>query len=170
VKSFRADSYKSANGAVVLWKLLSESPDNSVSHYYDQTFTTLQISLKSGPDKNSRLSGLQLADKKVAEVMAMYGRVVSSGKGSKFFQSDPLFIASKKMAKHYYCRVENRQKCNNRRISEIIFLQKPHYIERINYITISSVVPAQDQVTCLSTQGKELDKYFDTVDKVGQVQ
>jgi inosine-uridine nucleoside N-ribohydrolase len=86
----RLKSYNNATDAVELYrKLLNESPDSSVVIITIGHLTTLQGFLKSGPDKVSRLSGLQLADKKVAKWLCM-GGLFPSGKEANFFRPDPV--------------------------------------------------------------------------------
>ena len=49
----------------------------------------MQNLLKSGPDKNSALPGVQLAEKKVSKWLCM-GGLFSAGKEANFFRPDPL--------------------------------------------------------------------------------
>ncbi len=86
----RLKSYKKAADAVFLYrKMLSHSPDSSVVIVTIGHLTSLQNLLKSGPDKNSSLTGLKLVEKKVSKWLCM-GGLFPAGKEANFFNPDPL--------------------------------------------------------------------------------
>jgi inosine-uridine nucleoside N-ribohydrolase len=86
----RLRSHEKATDAVFLYrKMLSDSPDSSVVIVTIGHLTSLQSLLKSGPDKNSSLTGLQLVEKKVSKWLCM-GGLFPAGKEANFFKPDPL--------------------------------------------------------------------------------
>lgn len=85
----RLKSHEKAEDAVSLYrKLLSKSPDSSVVIVTIGHLTSLQNLLKSGADKNSSLTGLQLVEKKVLKWLCM-GGLFTAGREANFFNPDP---------------------------------------------------------------------------------
>jgi inosine-uridine nucleoside N-ribohydrolase len=62
-------------------KVLSQQPDNSVTIVTTGFFTNLSSLLQSGPDKYSKLNGIELVKKKVQHLVSMAGKFPS---GSEF--------------------------------------------------------------------------------------
>lgn len=86
----RLQSHEQAPDAVSLYrKLLSKSPDSSVVIITIGHLSSLQQLLKSGPDKNSPLSGKELVEKKVSKWLCM-GGLFPAGKEANFYAPDPL--------------------------------------------------------------------------------
>lgn len=82
-------SYEEAEDATVLYrKLLSSQPDNSVVIITVGHLTSLRNLIESGPDKYSKLSGLELIKRKV-KLWSCMGGTYPEGKESNFFQPDP---------------------------------------------------------------------------------
>lgn len=87
-----------AMDAVALYrKILAKQPDNSVTIITVGFFTNVVNLLKSGPDKYSPLTGLQLVNKKVLKMVSMAGKYPS---GSEY-NMDNDSVASKYVFSHW---------------------------------------------------------------------
>jgi len=85
----RLKSYQEARDATVLYrKLLRSSPDSSVTIVTVGHLTNLQNLLRSGSDRISKLTGKDLANKKVSKWICMGGQF-PEGKEANFYRPDP---------------------------------------------------------------------------------
>ncbi|WP_051359798.1 nucleoside hydrolase [Adhaeribacter aquaticus] len=83
-----ASHEKAADATALYRKLLSQSPDSSVVIITIGHLTNFQNLLKSGSDKYSKLSGKDLAHRKVVKWICM-GGTFPEGKEANFYRPDP---------------------------------------------------------------------------------
>lgn len=159
-------SYEEAEDAVSLYrKLLSQSPDNSVTILSIGHLSSLQALLKSGSDQNSNLSGIALVNQKVNRWICMGGQF-PEGKEANFYRPDPqstvysLQVFPKPML---FCGWEMGEKVitGGKMLQKNLKPQNPVYRAYQLYNNFAGR-PSWDQVAVLALS-KKSKKYFDTI-------